>query len=61
VVESDGVVRPSVFHGPNGSVGQGASLLEVLNGPEAIAFRQGLDVSTNAICQRCVCSLHWKG
>jgi Fe-coproporphyrin III synthase len=61
VVESDGVVRPCFFHGPIGSVGQGASLLEVLNGPEAIAFRQGLDVSTNAICQRCVCSLHWKG
>jgi Fe-coproporphyrin III synthase len=61
VLESDGVVRPCFFHRPIGFVGEGASLLEVLNGPEAIRFRLGLDVSTNAICRRCVCSLNWKG
>jgi MoaA/NifB/PqqE/SkfB family radical SAM enzyme len=61
VLESDGVVRPCFFHGPIGFVGKGGSLLEVLNGPEAIRFRLGLDVSTNAICRRCVCSLNWKG
>jgi MoaA/NifB/PqqE/SkfB family radical SAM enzyme len=60
VVESDGVVRPCFFHRSIGSVANGASLLEVLNGPEAISFRLGLDVSTNPICQRCVCSLNWK-
>lgn len=60
VLESDGVVRPCFFHAPIGTVGQGASLLEVLNGPEAINFRQSLDVSTNAICRRCVCALSWK-
>jgi Fe-coproporphyrin III synthase len=61
VLESDGVVRPCFFHRPIGTVGKGRSLLEVLNGPEAISFRLGLDVSTNAVCRRCVCSLNWKG
>jgi MoaA/NifB/PqqE/SkfB family radical SAM enzyme len=61
VLESDGVVRPCFFHGPIGTVGMGASLMEVLNGPAAVGFRRGLDVSTNAICRRCVCSLNWKG
>jgi MoaA/NifB/PqqE/SkfB family radical SAM enzyme len=60
VVESDGLVRPCFFHRPIGTLAGGASLLEVLNGPEAIAFRQGLNVSTNPICRRCVCSLNWK-
>jgi Fe-coproporphyrin III synthase len=61
VLESDGVVRPCFFHRPIGTVGMGASLMEVLNGPEAVGFRRDLDVSTNAICRRCVCSLNWKG
>jgi Fe-coproporphyrin III synthase len=61
VLESDGVVRPCFFHRPIGTVGMGASLMEVLNGPEAVSFRRGLDTSTNAICRRCVCSLNWKG
>jgi MoaA/NifB/PqqE/SkfB family radical SAM enzyme len=61
VLESDGVLRPCFFHPPIGKVSEGASLLEVLNRPEAIRFRQGLDVATNAVCRRCVCSLHWKG
>ncbi len=59
VLESDGTVRPCFFHHPIGTVAKGASLLEVLNGPEAVSFRLGLDVSTNAICQRCVCSLNY--
>jgi Fe-coproporphyrin III synthase len=61
VLESDGLVRPCFFHRPIGIVRNGVSLLEVLNGPEAIKFRLGLDVSTNPICRRCVCSLNWKG
>jgi MoaA/NifB/PqqE/SkfB family radical SAM enzyme len=59
VLESDGVVRPCFFHRPIGRVGRDASLLEILNGPAAISFRLGLDVSRNAVCQRCVCSLNW--
>ena len=61
VLESNGAVRPCFFHRPLGTTANGASLLDILNGPEAITFRLGLDVSTNPICQRCVCSLNWKG
>ncbi len=61
VLESGGVVRPCFFHPPIGTLANGASLLEVLNGPEAVRFRHNLDVSTDAVCRRCVCSLHWKG
>ncbi len=60
VLESNGDVRPCFFHPPIGSVANGASLLEVLNGPGAISFRQTLDVASNIICRRCVCSLNWK-
>jgi MoaA/NifB/PqqE/SkfB family radical SAM enzyme len=58
VIEVDGTVRPCFFHRPIGRLGQGKSLLEILNGFEALAFRTGLDVETNPICRRCVCSLY---
>jgi MoaA/NifB/PqqE/SkfB family radical SAM enzyme len=61
ILESDGAVRPCFFHPPIGTVREGASLLEVLNGPQAVSFRLGLDIAANPICQRCVCSLNWKG
>ncbi len=61
ILDADGMVRPCFFHPPIGTVADGASLLEVLNGPEAIAFRGNLQVATNPVCRRCVCSLHWKG
>jgi MoaA/NifB/PqqE/SkfB family radical SAM enzyme len=60
VVESDGTVRPCFFHEPIGSLAQ-TSLLQVVNGPRAVAFRQSLDVSENPICRRCVCSLYLPG
>jgi MoaA/NifB/PqqE/SkfB family radical SAM enzyme len=60
VVEADGTVRPCFFHRAIGSV-KTNGLLEVLNGFEAQQFRASLDVATNAVCKRCVCSLHWKG
>lgn len=59
VIESDGTVRPCFFHPLIGKVGE-RSLLEVLNGPEAVAFRANLDVETNPVCRRCVCSLNFK-
>ena len=59
VVESDGTVRPCFFQNPIGSLTEG-SLLEVINGPEAVRYRSGLDVSTDPVCKRCVCSLNWK-
>jgi MoaA/NifB/PqqE/SkfB family radical SAM enzyme len=58
VIETDGTVRPCFFHPPIGRVGA-RSLMEVLNGPEAVAFRQSLDVTTNPVCRQCVCSLKW--
>ena len=57
VVESDGTVRPCFFHQPIGSL-RDHSLCEVLNGREAVTFRQNLDVAQNPICRRCVCSLY---
>jgi MoaA/NifB/PqqE/SkfB family radical SAM enzyme len=56
VVESDGSMRPCFFHPTFGNIQDG--LREVLNGPAAREFRQGLDVAANETCQRCVCSLY---
>lgn len=58
VVEASGAIRPCFFHEPIGHLGSG--LLNMLNGPEAVAFRSRLDVAGNPTCQHCVCSLHWK-
>lgn len=56
VVEADGTVRPCFFHASFGNIHE-HSLDEVLNSPEAIAFRRDLDVETNPICKVCVCTL----
>jgi hypothetical protein len=29
-----------------------------VNSPQALRFRAALDVATNPVCRRCVCSLH---
>lgn len=60
VVEADGSVRPCFFHPPIGSLRSGKSFTEIVNGPEAVAFRERLNVAENPVCQRCVCSLNWK-
>jgi Fe-coproporphyrin III synthase len=57
VIESDGSVRPCFFHKRLGNIRE-QPLLEVLNGPEAIQFRQNLDIPANPICRHCVCSLY---
>jgi MoaA/NifB/PqqE/SkfB family radical SAM enzyme len=57
VVEASGDVRPCFFHPSFGNI-HNQSLHEIVNGPEAMKFRANLDVSTNPICRRCVCSLH---
>lgn len=57
VIEADGAVRPCFFHPPVGNV-KDKPILDIINGPEAINFRHHLDIPTNAICRRCVCSLH---
>jgi MoaA/NifB/PqqE/SkfB family radical SAM enzyme len=60
VVESDGVVRPCFFHRPIGKIDAVTSLMDVINSPEAVRFRTGLDVSSDSTCRRCVCSLNWR-
>jgi MoaA/NifB/PqqE/SkfB family radical SAM enzyme len=57
VIESDGAIRPCFFHPPFGNIQDGA-LVDVLNNDAAVEFRSQLDISTNAICQRCACSLY---
>jgi MoaA/NifB/PqqE/SkfB family radical SAM enzyme len=56
VVHSNGDVRPCFFHPVIGNTA-GTTLLQVLNGPQAIAFRESLRVEDNPTCRRCVCSL----
>jgi MoaA/NifB/PqqE/SkfB family radical SAM enzyme len=58
VVEADGTMRPCFFHPPVGKLGEGRSLLDIVNGPIAVGFRTTLDVASNPICRRCVCSLN---
>ena len=60
VVEANGSVRPCFFHPPIGQVDSSTTLLDVLNGSRAVAFRAALDVDSNPVCRRCVCSLNWQ-
>ena len=60
VVEVGGDVRPCFFHEPVGNIFQ-TSLEGALNSAAALAFRDHLDVATNPVCQRCVCSLNYRG
>jgi MoaA/NifB/PqqE/SkfB family radical SAM enzyme len=57
VVEADGTVRPCFFLPALGNIHE-QELGDILNGPEAIAFRRALDTNENETCKRCVCSLH---
>ena len=56
VLEPEGNLRPCFFHPAYESAA--GSLEDVLNSPQAIAFRQALDVDRDATCRRCVCSLN---
>jgi MoaA/NifB/PqqE/SkfB family radical SAM enzyme len=60
VMEADGTVRPCFFHPAVGRVTADRTLFDVINGPVATWFRASLDVATNPICRRCVCSLNWQ-
>ena len=55
VIEADGRVRPCFFHEPVGTIRHG-SLRAVVDG-NLRAFRAALDMSANAVCERCVCSM----
>ena len=56
VVDADGTVRPCFFHRPYGNLDDGP-LAAILNSEAAIRFRRSLDVKTDPICERCVCTL----
>lgn len=54
VLEYDGTVRACFPMAAYGNRKHYASLLETVNSPGALAFRGGLDVTSNPVCQRCV-------
>ena len=56
VIEADGSVRPCFFHRAIGNI-QDRPLGDIVNGAEALKFRQQLDIPTNPTCRNCVCSL----
>jgi MoaA/NifB/PqqE/SkfB family radical SAM enzyme len=57
VVGAEGDVRPCFFHPAFGNI-HDSSLQEIMNSPQALRFRDELDIANNPICRRCVCSLH---
>jgi MoaA/NifB/PqqE/SkfB family radical SAM enzyme len=57
VIEADGGLRPCFFHRVVGNIGN-ATIEEVVNSDMARAFRRDLNVETNPVCRRCVCSLY---
>lgn len=56
VLEPGNTLRPCFFQSPYGTFDH--DLAGALNGEAAVAFRRGLDVSSNDTCRRCVCSLN---
>ncbi len=59
VIETDGTVRPCFFHAPIGNINE-ASLEAIVNGEKALSFRENLDMETDPVCRRCVCTLHMR-
>jgi MoaA/NifB/PqqE/SkfB family radical SAM enzyme len=57
VIEAGGDVRPCFFHPPLGNT-RDNTLDEILNGTHALQFRANLDIASDPICRRCVCSLY---
>lgn len=56
VIEADGTVRPCFFHAPLGNIHE-EPLERILNGERAVAFRRGLDVTSDPVCRNCTCTL----
>ncbi len=57
VVEPGGDIRPCFFHPAYGNLAD-CDISESLNSSDAVEFRRKLDVTSNPICRRCVCSLN---
>jgi MoaA/NifB/PqqE/SkfB family radical SAM enzyme len=60
VMEVDGSIRPCFFHRKIGSV-ETSTLDQAINSAEALQFRRTLNVARDPTCQRCVCSLNYRG
>lgn len=58
VVEANGAVRPCFFHPAIGNL-RDAPFERILR-KDLPAFRRGLEVATNPLCERCVCSLRFR-
>lgn len=56
VIESDGRVMPCFFHEDYGNI-YDDDFMEIINSQKAIQFRKQLNVKTDSICKKCVCSL----
>lgn len=56
VIEVDGTVRPCFFLESYGKISPTGTFDDVLNSAHAREHRRSLDVATNEICRRCVCS-----
>jgi radical SAM protein with 4Fe4S-binding SPASM domain len=55
VIEADGSVKPCFFHAAVGNLRR-QPLASIVSGNLA-AFRGALDVASNPVCTRCVCSI----
>jgi Fe-coproporphyrin III synthase len=55
VIEAKGLVRPCFFHAPIGSLRE--ARLDAIVGTYLRTFRESLDVASDPVCKRCVCSL----
>lgn len=57
VIEADGTVRPCYFHRPMGNI-RDALLPDLLNSVSELKFRETLDMDSDPICRKCVCTLN---
>jgi MoaA/NifB/PqqE/SkfB family radical SAM enzyme len=57
VIEADGTVRPCFFHRSFGNIYDN-NLIDIINSNSAVAFRKHLDIGSDPICQKCVCTLY---
>jgi MoaA/NifB/PqqE/SkfB family radical SAM enzyme len=55
VIEYDGCIRPCFPMSSYGQLTPSTTVEEILNGTDAIQFRESLDVNQNNICRNCVC------
>jgi MoaA/NifB/PqqE/SkfB family radical SAM enzyme len=60
VMEVDGTLRPCFFHAPVSNASK-LPLDEAINTDRALQFRATLNIENDPTCQRCVCSLNYKG